>query len=46
MLKENITHHIQEEERMMFPAARGVLAREELLALGAPMRALKVELER
>ena len=46
VLKENITHHIQEEERMMFPAARGVLAREELLALGARMRALKTELER
>ena len=46
VLKENITHHIQEEERMMFPAARGVLAREELLALGARMRALKAELER
>jgi hemerythrin-like domain-containing protein len=46
VLKENITHHIQEEERMMFPAARGVLAREELLALGARMRALKSELER
>lgn len=46
VLKENITHHIQEEERMMFPAASGVLAREELLALGARMRALKTELER
>jgi hemerythrin-like domain-containing protein len=46
VLKENITHHIQEEERAMFPAARGTLAREELLALGARMRALKAELER
>jgi hypothetical protein len=46
VLKENITHHIEEEERMMFPAARGVLEREELLALGARMRALKSELER
>ena len=46
VLKENIAHHIQEEERMMFPAARGVLAREELLAMGARMRALKAELER
>ncbi len=46
VLKENITHHIQEEERIMFPAARGVLPREELLALGARMRALKAELER
>ena len=46
VLKENISHHIEEEERMMFPAARGVLEREELLALGARMRALKAELER
>lgn len=46
VLKENITHHIQEEERMMFPAARGVLEREELLALGARMRALRAQLER
>ena len=46
VLKENITHHIQEEERMMFPAARGVLEQEELLALGARMRALKAQLER
>jgi hemerythrin-like domain-containing protein len=46
VLKENIAHHIKEEERMMFPAARGALAREELLALGARMRALKAELER
>ena len=46
VLKENITHHIQEEERAMFPTARGVLPREEFLALGARMRALKAELER
>ena len=46
VLKENITHHITEEERVMFPAARGVLPREELLALGARMRQLKADLER
>lgn len=46
VLKENIAHHIKEEERVMFPAARGALAREELLALGAKMRALKAQLER
>jgi hemerythrin superfamily protein len=46
VLKENITHHITEEERMMFPAARGVLNREELLGLGARMRALRAQLER
>jgi hypothetical protein len=46
VLKENVTHHITEEERMLFPVARGVLDREELLALGARMRALRAELER
>ncbi len=45
VLKESIAHHIKEEERMMFPAARAALAREELLALGARMRELKSELE-
>lgn len=46
VLKENIEHHITEEERLMFPAARGVLETEQLLALGARMRALKAQLER
>jgi hemerythrin superfamily protein len=46
VLKETITHHIREEERAMFPTARGVLPRQEFLALGARMRALKAELER
>ena len=46
VLKESVEHHIKEEERMMFPAARAALSREELLALGARMRALKTELEK
>jgi hypothetical protein len=45
VLKENVTHHISEEERGLFPVARGVLPKEELLALGAKMRALRQELE-
>jgi hemerythrin-like domain-containing protein len=46
VLKESVEHHISEEENRMFPAARGVLPKEELLALGAKMRALKSELEK
>ena len=46
VLKENIAHHISEEERGLFPVARGVLEKEQLLALGAKMRALRAELEK
>ena len=46
VLRESVEHHIQEEERKMFPIARGTIPREELLALGARMRALKAELEK
>jgi hypothetical protein len=45
VFKENLTHHISEEENKLFPIARGVLKKEELLALGKKMRALKSELE-
>jgi len=46
VLKESVSHHISEEEHKMFPVARGALSREELLALGARMRALKTALEK
>ncbi len=45
VLKENIEHHLEEEEDRMFPTARAVLSREELDDLGSRMKALKAELE-
>jgi hypothetical protein len=41
VLKENIEHHIQEEEGEMFRTARGIFSREELQALAAEMAELK-----
>jgi hypothetical protein len=41
VLKENLEHHIKEEEREMFPTARAVVSRDELDALGAKMKAMK-----
>jgi hypothetical protein len=41
VLQESIEHHIEEEERRMFPIARGTLDREALHALGLKMRALR-----
>lgn len=46
VLKESLEHHIEEEEKRMFPTARGVMSREELLDLGARMKAMKAEIER
>jgi hypothetical protein len=41
VLKENIEHHIQEEEGEMFRIARGIFSRDELRDLAARMLALK-----
>ena len=46
VLKENIEHHIEEEEHEMFPTARAIFSREELNDLGAKMKALRNEVER
>ena len=43
VLKENIEHHIEEEESEMFRTARGLFSREELQDLGARMKALKAK---
>ena len=45
VLEESLAHHIEEEERKMFPTARAVLTKEELNALGRRMKALKADLE-
>ena len=46
VLKENIEHHIEEEEGPMFRTARGVMSRDELLRLGARMVRMKAEARR
>ncbi|MEA2453448.1 MAG: hypothetical protein QOG04_2158 [Actinomycetota bacterium] len=45
VMKENIEHHIEEEEEDMFKKARDVLSSDELDALGERMQARKKELE-
>jgi hemerythrin-like domain-containing protein len=41
VLKENIEHHIEEEEGEMFTKARRVFSQETLEELGAKMKAAK-----
>jgi hypothetical protein len=43
VLKENIEHHIEEEEEDMFKTARSVFSREELEQLGERMEQMKAE---
>ena len=44
VLKENIAHHIEEEEGQMFKTARSVMSRQELEELGAKMQAMKADI--
>lgn len=45
VMKENVEHHIEEEEDDMFAKARDVFTKEELEALGRRMESRKKELE-
>lgn len=45
VLKELIEHHIQEEEKSMFPKAKKLLSSDQLKDLGAQMLELKSSLE-
>jgi hypothetical protein len=45
VLKENIEHHIEEEEGQMFRMARTLLDRDQLTDLGRKMKKLRRELE-
>ena len=46
VMKENIEHHIEEEEGEMFKIARGVFETEELKELGSRMEARKKSAQR
>jgi hypothetical protein len=43
VLKENVEHHVEEEEEDMFKSARKVLSKEQLEELGALMEREKLE---
>jgi hemerythrin superfamily protein len=44
VLKELVTHHADEEEKEMFPRAKALLNKEDLVALGEKMATRKAEL--
>ena len=46
VFKENIAHHIEEEEGSMFRTARAVISQEELQRLGVRMADMKAEARR
>ncbi len=43
VVKELLEHHIEEEEKEMFPQARKLLGKAKLEELGAQMEAMKAE---
>ena len=43
VLKEQVEHHLDEEEREMFPHVRKALPESELVSLGAQLKKAKVE---
>ena len=45
VLKEQIEHHVEEEEGQLFPAAKKLLSREEMAAIAQEMMAVETELE-
>jgi hemerythrin superfamily protein len=45
VLKEQVEHHVEEEEKELFPKVRKACSKEELEDMGARMQALAEELE-
>jgi hemerythrin superfamily protein len=45
VLKEQVEHHVEEEENELFPAAQKVLDEDEMVAVAQEMTALQTELE-
>ena len=45
VLKENVEHHVEEEEGEMFPKAKEVLEAEQIEQLGARMEEMKKQLQ-
>ena len=45
VLKEQIEHHVEEEEGQLFPAAKKLLSKDEMTAIAQEMMAVQDELE-